>query len=108
MGKMAIRKGDRVKVLRGNEAGKEGTVMRVDREKNRVVIEGVNLRKRHRKPSATDPEGGIITFEAGVHASNVMLLDPVSGGPTRVRSRRKADGSPERVSAKSGRVLPVA
>jgi large subunit ribosomal protein L24 len=108
MGKMAIRKGDRVKVLRGNEAGKEGTVLRVDREKNRVVIEGVNLRKRHRKPSAADPEGGIMTFEAGLHASNVMLLDPVSSGPTRVRARRKNDGTAERVSAKSGRVIPIA
>lgn len=105
MGKMAIRKGDRVRVLRGNERGKEGTVLRVDREKNRVVIEGINIRKRHRKPSATDPEGGIISFEAPVNVSNVMLLDPASGNPTRVRVQRKEGADAERVAVKSGRVI---
>jgi len=94
--------------MRGNERGKEGTVLRVDREKNRVVIEGVNLRKRHRKPSAIDPEGGIISFEAPIHASNVMLLDPATGEPTRVRRQTAADGSRERASVKSGRVIPRA
>ena len=108
MGRMSIRKGDRVRVMRGNEAGREGTVLRVDREKNRVVIEGVNVRKRHRKPSATDPEGGIISFEAPLHASNVMLLDPGSNEPTRVRTQRKADGTAERIATKSGRALPKA
>ena len=108
MPKQNIRKGDRVRVVRGNEKPKEGTVLRVDREKGRVVIEGVNLRKRHRKPSATSPEGGIISFEAGVPISNVMLIDPASGEPTRVRNRRKEDGTSERVAAKSGRVIPRA
>jgi large subunit ribosomal protein L24 len=108
MGKMAIRKGDRVRVLRGNERGKEGTVLRVDREKNRVVIEGVNLRKRHRKPSAADPEGGIITFEAPLDVSNVMLLDPATGEPTRVRAQRKQGAGAERLAVKSGRVIPRA
>ncbi len=103
---IAIRKGDRVRVMRGNERGKEGTVMRVDREKNRVVIEGVNVRKRHRKPSAIDPEGGIITFEAPLHVSNVMLIDPNTDEPTRVRRQRKADGSSERVGVKSGKTIP--
>jgi large subunit ribosomal protein L24 len=108
MAGMFIRRGDRVRVMRGNERGKEGTVLRIDREKNRVVIEGVNLRKRHRKPSAMDPEGGIMTFEAPLHASNVMLLDPTTEEPTRIRSRRAADGSAERVSVKSGRAIPRA
>ena len=108
MAKMALRKGDRVRVLRGNEAGKEGTVLRVDREKNRVVIEGVNLRKRHRKPSAVDPEGGIMTFEAPIHASNVMLLDPSTEEPTRLRFKKGKDGSRERVAVKSGKVIPKA
>ena len=103
--KMQIRKGDRVRVMRGNERGKEGTVLRVDREANRVVVEGVNYRKRHRKPSAMDPEGGITTFEAPLHASNVMLLDPASGDPTRIRSQSGPEGR-ERVAAKSGRVIP--
>ncbi|HET7321465.1 MAG TPA: 50S ribosomal protein L24 [Longimicrobiaceae bacterium] len=105
---MQIRRGDRVKVMRGNERGKEGTVLRVDREKNRVVIEGINLRKRHMKPSAINPEGGIITFEAPLAASNVMLLDPRDGEPTRVRAQKNDDGSKDRVAAKSGQVIPKA
>jgi ribosomal protein L24 len=67
------------------------------------VIEGVNLRKRHRKPSAIDPEGGIISFEAPVNASNVMLLDPATGEPTRVRAQRKEGGRP----SGRGQVGPV-
>jgi large subunit ribosomal protein L24 len=106
--KLFVRKGDRVQVMRGNERGKEGTVLRVDREKGRVVIEGVNLRKRHMRPSALSPEGGIITFEAPVSASNVMLLDPETGKPTRVRTKQNEDGSKDRVAAKSGRALPRA
>jgi large subunit ribosomal protein L24 len=103
--KMNIRKGDQVKVIRGNYRGQEG---RVEREKNRVVVEGVNLRKRHRKPSAVDPEGGILTFEAPIHASNVMLIDPATGEPTRVRTQVADDGAKERVSVRSGRVIPKA
>jgi large subunit ribosomal protein L24 len=103
-----IRRGDRVKVIRGNHRGQEGTVLRVDREKNRVVVEGVNLRKRHRKPSAQDPEGGIISFEAPIHASNVMLIDPSTGEPSRVRLQQNADGTKDRVSIKSGRPIPKA
>jgi large subunit ribosomal protein L24 len=108
MPKTRLRKGDRVRVLRGNERGKEGTVLRVDREKNRVVIEGLNVRKRHRKPSALNPEGGIMSFEAPIHASNVMLIDPASGEVTRIRTRRTAKGESERVAVKSGRVIPRA
>jgi large subunit ribosomal protein L24 len=80
----------------------------VERDKERVVVEGVNFRKRHRKPSAVDPEGGIISFEAPIHVSNVMLLDPATDEPTRVRRRRGEDGTRERVSVRSGRVLPPA
>jgi large subunit ribosomal protein L24 len=101
--KVSVRKGDRVRVLRGNERGKEGTILRVDREKNRVVVEGVNLRKRHMRPSALSPEGGIVTFEAPISISNVMLLDPATGNPTRVRTQHNADGTKERVAVKSGR-----
>ena len=108
MAKLSIRKGDRVKVIRGNHKEAEGTVLRVDREKNRVVVQGVNVRKRHRKPSATDPQGGIVEFEAPIHASNVMLLDPKSGEPTRVRSTLGADGKRERISVKSGQAIPRA
>jgi large subunit ribosomal protein L24 len=108
MARMFVRKGDTVRVMRGNERGKEGQVLRVDREKGRVVVEGVNLRKRHRKPSALDPEGGIVTFEAPIHASNVMLIDPATGAPTRVRFQRAEDGAKERVAVKSGRAVPKA
>jgi len=103
--KLFVRKGDRVRVMRGNERGKEGTILRVDREKNRVVVEGINLRKRHMRPSAVNAEGGIITFEAPISASNVMLLDPASGEPTRLRVKRNDDGTKERVAAKSGRAI---
>ena len=99
-----FRKGDRVKVLRGNARGEEGTILRVDREKNRVVVEGLNLRKRHMKPSQQNPEGGIISFEAPIAASNVMLIDS-SGKPTRVRVQRNADGSKDRVGVKSRKVI---
>lgn len=108
MAKMKVRRGDRVKVIRGNHRGQEGRVLRVEREKERVVVEGVNLRKRHRKPSAVDPEGGIISFEAPIHVSNVMLLDPATDEPTRVRRQKGDDGRRERVSVRSGRVLPPA
>ena len=102
---MRLKKGDRVKVLRGNARGEEGTILRVDREKNRVVVEGLNLRKRHMKPSQQNPEGGIISFEAPIAASNVMLIDSSTGKPTRVRVQRKADGSKERIGVKSGKAI---
>ena len=108
MAKLNIRRGDRVKVIRGNYKDHEGTVLRVEREKNRVVVQGVNVRKRHRKPSATSPEGGIVEFEAPIHASNVMLLDPKTGEPTRVRSAVGADGKRERIAVKSGQAIPRA
>ena len=104
--KMSIRRGDRVKVIRGNFAGTEGTVLRVLPEENRVVVEGVNQRKRHMRPTQDNPEGGIVTFEAPIHASNVMLIDPSSGEPTRVRSRVDADGTRERIATKSGNPVP--
>ena len=100
-----VRRGDRVRVMRGNHAGAEGTVLRVLTKENRVVVEGVNLRKRHQRPSQANPEGGIISFEAPIHASNVMLVDP-AGNATRVRSRVEEDGTKERVSVKSGESIP--
>ncbi len=104
--KLHIRRGDRVKVIRGNFAGTEGTVLRVLPEENRVVVEGVNQRKRHMRPTQDNPEGGIVTFEAPIHASNVMLVDPATGEPTRVRSRIDEDGTRERVATKTGNPIP--
>lgn len=108
MASFQFRKGDRVRVMRGNDRTKVGVILRVDRAKGRVVVEGVNIRKRHVKPSATNAEGGIISFEAPIAASNVMLLDPADNKPTRVRKQVAADGVKERVAAKSGRAFPRA
>ncbi len=104
--KMHVRRGDDVRVIRGNYAGAEGTILRVLRKENRVVVEGVNMRKRHERPTEDNPEGGIMTFEAPIHASNVMLLDPESGEPTRARIETDEHGNRERVAVKSGRPIP--
>lgn len=108
MPKLKIRKGDRVKVIRGNHKGQEGTVLSVDPEKTRVVVQGVNVRKRHKKPSQVNPEGGIVSFEAPLHVSNVMLIDPSTGEPTRIRAGVGKDGAKERVSVRSGKPIPKA
>lgn len=99
-------KGDRVKVIRGNFRDQEGTVLRIMRDKGRVVVEGVNMRKRHSRPSQANPEGGIVTFEAPIHVSNVMLIDSASGDASRIRMRVEADGTKERISVKSGNPIP--
>ena len=108
MAKMHIRQGDRVRIIRGNYRGQEGTVLRVEPSKNRVVVQGVNVRKRHRKPSQLNPEGAIVSFEAPIHASNVMIVDPSTGDPTRVRARVNDQGERERVGVGSGAVIPKA
>ncbi|MBR9976205.1 MAG: 50S ribosomal protein L24 [Bacteroidetes bacterium] len=81
---MKIKKNDMVMVIAGNSKGRTGKVLRVYPEKMRLIIEGVNLVSRHRKPTQTSPQGGITRQEAPIHISNVMLLDPKSGEPTRV------------------------
>ena len=104
--KMKIRKGDTVKVISGNHKRETGVVLSVDPAKNRVVVQGVNMRKRHKKPSQVNPEGGIVQFEAPIHASNVMVIDPSSGEPTRVRAGSAKDGSKTRVAVRSGKDIP--
>ncbi len=104
--KHRVMKGDRVKVIRGNFRDAEGTVLRVIAGKGRVVVEGVNMRKRHERPTQDNPEGGIITFEAPIHMSNVMLVDPTGGEASRTRIRVEADGTKERISTKSGNPIP--
>ena len=101
-----IVKGDRVRVIRGNYRELEGTVLEVIRDKDRIRVEGVNQRKRHTRPSQNDPDGGIITFEAPIHISNVMLIDPASGEPSRVRIQVEEDGTKERIAVKSGNPIP--
>ncbi len=104
--KMFITRGDRVRVMVGAEKGKEGTILRVDRKKRRVVVEGVRMLKRHKQARSEGEEGGIIEFEGPIDVSNVMLLDPKSGEPTRIRRRRDNTGALERISVKSGQAVP--
>ena len=104
--KMRITKGDTVRVMRGNDKGKEGKILRVYPKTGRVVVEGVNIVKRHRKARSAEEESGIIDFPAPISVSNVMLLDPKSGEPTRIRTRIDEDGTKERVSVKSGDAIP--
>ena len=104
--KPRIVKGDRVRVIRGNFRDQEGTVLRILPADERVVVEGVNMRKRHERPTQDNPEGGIITFEAPIHISNVMLVDTAAGVASRTRLRVEADGTKERISTKSGNPVP--
>ncbi len=102
----AITKGDTVRVMRGDDKGKEGTVIRVHLKTGRVTIDGINIVKKHRRARTAEEQSGIIEMPAPVALSNVMLLDPKSGAPTRVRARIDADGTKERISAKSGTAIP--
>lgn len=104
--KSHVMKGDRVRVIRGNFREMEGTVMRVEPKRGRVVVEGVNMRKRHQRPTQDEPEGGIISFEAPIDISNVMLIDPASGEPSRVRIEVEKDGTKERIAVKTGNPIP--
>ncbi len=88
---MEFKKNDQVLVISGNDKGTRGRILRVDRVKNRVIVEGVNVRKRRTRPSQTNPQGGIIPQEMPIHASNVMLIDPKSGKPTRVGHKKITD-----------------
>ena len=106
--KLHVTTGDTVKVVRGDDKGHVGKVMRVYRKTGRVVVEGANIVKRHRKAKSPEDQGGIVDFPAPIHSSNVMLLDPKSEAPTRTRRRIDADGTKERLSVKSGEAIPRA
>src|SRR3954449_3233939 len=84
--KLHVTKGDTVRVVRGDDKGKEGKIIRVYTKTGRVTIEGVNIVKRHRRARTPDEQSGIVDFPAPIHASNVMLLDPKGGEPTRTRN----------------------
>lgn len=103
---MPVRTGDTVRVMRGEDAGKEGKIIRTYPKTGRVVVDGVNIVKRHRKARTAEEQSGIIDFPAPIHHSNVMLLDPKGDKPTRVRSRTDEDGTKERISVKSGDSIP--
>ena len=104
--KLHVAKGDRVRVIRGESRGKEGKVLHVYPKKFKVVVEGVNVVKKHKRATAAQSESGIIEMPAPIAASNVMLLDPKSGEPTRIRRRRDKDGTVERIAIKSGQPIP--
>jgi large subunit ribosomal protein L24 len=102
--KMKVKKGDEVVVLTGRDKGKKGEVLRVDRARGRVLVQGVNLVKRHQRPTMASP-GGINEYEAAIHVSNVALVDPSSGVATRVGYRTLDDGKKVRFAKRSGEVI---
>ena len=104
---MNIRINDIVEVIAGDDAGKRGTVMRVNHSNNKVTVHGVNLVYRHLKPSKNNPQVGRLSKEMPVSASNVLLIDPATNKPTRVGFRYAADGSKEMYARKSGATLRV-
>ena len=97
-----IKKGDIVYVLAGDDRGKQGRVLSVQVSKNRAIVEGLNMVSKSTKPTAKYPQGGIIKIEAPIHISNLALLDPKSGKPTRIGRARNEEGKSIRISKKSG------
>ena len=103
--RLHVTKGDTVQVISGDEKGKRGKVLRVFPKTGRVTIQGVNIIRRHQRQTQT-AEAGIIQREAPIHHSKVMLIDPKSGEPSRVRRRIDADGTMERIAVKSDQPIP--
>ena len=101
MKKLHIKKGDTVYVNAGNDKGKTGKVLSVDPSKDRAIVEGINMVSKHTKPNSKQPQGGIIKQEAGIHISNLNLIDPASGKPTRI-GYKEVDGKKIRFAKKSG------
>jgi large subunit ribosomal protein L24 len=103
--KLHIRKGDTVKVIAGDDKGKTGKVLEVWLAKNRAIVEGINVVTKHEKPSAGKPEGGIKKTEGSVHISNLMVIDPASGKPTRVGRKLNEKGKLQRYAKKTGEFI---
>ncbi len=101
---MHVKKGDTVKVMTGKDKGKQGVILEAFPKKNRVLVEGINIVKKHAKPSQDNPQGGIINKEASIHVSNVMPIDPKTGEPTRV-GYKVENGKKVRIAKKSGEAL---
>ncbi|HXV25473.1 MAG TPA: 50S ribosomal protein L24 [Alphaproteobacteria bacterium] len=104
-GKLKIKKGDRVVVITGRDRGKQGEVLKVLPKETRVIVQGVNIAKRHTRPSAADPSGGILDKELPIHISNVAHLDPKSGKPTRVGFKLLEGGRKVRLARRSGETI---
>ena len=102
MSKLHIKKGDTVYVNAGNHRGKTGRVLKVIVDKNRAVVEGINMVSKATKPNAKNPQGGIVKMEAPIHISNLNAVDPKSGKPTRIGRRKNDKGVTVRYSKKSG------
>jgi large subunit ribosomal protein L24 len=100
--KIHIKKGDSVMVIAGESKGQKGRVLEVDRNKERAIVEGVNMVSKHTKPHSKAPQGGILKKEAPIHLSNLMLIDPTSGKPTRIGKRLNEKSKLVRYSKKSG------
>ncbi len=98
---LKVRRDDMVRVISGKDRGKTGRVLRVDSARDRVYVEGVAVRKRHMRPRTMQEQGGVIESEGPIHVSNVMLIDPKSGEPTRVGIKRE-DGQRKRIARRSG------
>lgn len=107
MAKLHIKKGDTVKVIAGESKGAQGEVKKVYPEKNRAIVEGSDIKKisKHTKPNAANPNGGIVKEEAPIHISNLMVIDPKSGEPTRVGRKLDDNGKKVRYAKKSGEVI---
>ncbi len=107
MTKLHIKKGDQVKVIAGESKGAEGTVKKVFPNESRIIVEGKDIKKmsKHAKPSAANPDGGIVKEEAPIHISNVMVLDPKDGIPTRTGRKLNEEGKKVRYAKKSGGVI---
>jgi len=103
--RLHVTKGDMVQVISGDDKGKRARVLRANPKTGRVTLEGVNMVKRHKKATQST-EAGIIEFAAPIHHSKVMLVDPKSGAPTRIRRRIDTDGTVERIAVKSGQSIP--
>ncbi|HET7522242.1 MAG TPA: 50S ribosomal protein L24 [Bacillales bacterium] len=101
---MHVKKGDKVQVISGKDKGKQGVILYALPKKNRVIVEGINIVKKHAKPSQANPQGGIIDQEAPIHVSNVLPLDPKTNEPTRVGYKIE-DGKKVRIAKKSGEAL---
>lgn len=105
MAKFHIKKGDTVKVLSGNDKGKTGKVLTMNREKGTALVEDVRVVTRHTKPSATNPNGGIVKKEAPINISKLMLVDPATGEATRIGRKRDDNGKLQRYSKKTGEFI---
>ncbi|MGM9706327.1 MAG: 50S ribosomal protein L24 [Prevotella sp.] len=102
MTKLKIKKNDTVIVLTGEDKGKTGKVLKVLKDEQRAIVEGINMVNKSTKPNAKNPQGGFVKQEASIHISNISLIDPKSGKPTRVAIQKNEDGKKVRIAKKSG------